>query len=102
MKNEEIQWLQEKILEFMAVIDDCLSSTIYTSDRPIYINDLAISSKWLIRLHKKESVDDICREIISKGTAKYFGDYWRQGPWGDNEMTALNILQQKVKEKFRL
>lgn len=102
MENENIQWLQEKILEFMVTIEDCLNSTIYTSDRPIYTNDLAIAAKWLVSLHKKESIVDVCREIVSTGTSKYFGDYWRKGPWGDNEMNALKILQEQVNEKFRL
>jgi hypothetical protein len=100
LKNENSQWLQEKILEFIVIIEDCLSSTTYANDRSIYINDIAIAAKWLVKLHKKESIVDICREIVSTETSKYFGDYWRQSPWGDNEMKALNILQGKVKERF--
>ena len=102
MNKEDAQWLQEKILDFMITIEDCLISTTYTSDRTLYTNDLATAARWLIKLYKKEPIINICCEIVSTKTSKYFGDYWKQGSWGNNEMKSLNILQEQIKSKFNL
>jgi hypothetical protein len=102
MMKEDIQWLREKILEFMITIEDCLISTTYTEDRSLYASDLATAARWLIKLHKKEPLINICLEIVSPNTSKYFGDYWKQGSWGDNEMKSLDILQEQIKSKFNV
>lgn len=99
-QQEDLQWLREKILEFMTIIENCLASTNYANDRPIYTSDLAMASKWLIKLYKNESIADICSEILSAETGKYFGDYWRQGPWSDNEAEALKSLREQITKRF--
>jgi hypothetical protein len=96
------RWMEEKILEFMTIIDDCLNSTTYANDRPIYMSDLVTAARWLIKLYKGESVIDIYHEILSDKTNKHFGDYWRYDPWGENEATALATLQEKIRNKFNL
>ena len=95
-------WLKEKIIEFMIVIDDCLSSTSYSNDRPIYMSDLVAAARWLMKLYKGEPVSNIYREILNDKTNKHFGDYWRQGPWGENEAIALANLQEQIRSRFNL
>ena len=80
-KDNEV-WLQEKIIEFMIIIDDCLSTTTYSNDRSIYMSDLVAAARWLMKLYKGEPVINICREILDDKTNKHFGDYWRQDSVG--------------------
>jgi hypothetical protein len=102
MANFDYQFLQEKILEFIAVIETCLKSTTYADDRPVYLSDIASAASWLIKLHKGAPPVEVAREIISPKTDKQFGDYWRQGDCGDREAKALKNLQDHVKKYYSL
>jgi hypothetical protein len=99
-KNEI--WMRDKIIGFMIIIDDCLNSTTYSDDRPIYMGDLVAAAKWLMSLYKGEPIIQIYSEILSHKTNKHFGDYWRQGPWGEKEASALALLQEQIRNKFCL
>jgi hypothetical protein len=96
------KWLMDKILEFMSILDDCLRSTTYADDRPIYTNDLAVASAWLIKLYKGVCLVDIYNDIISDHTSKQFTDYWRQGLWGETESRAITALQGDIRQKFKI
>jgi hypothetical protein len=96
------KWLKGKILEFMIAIDESLSSTTYAVDRNIYTKDLAAAARWLIKLYKGVPLTQICEDILSNQTNKYFGDYWRHEPWGENEAVALSILQEQIRIRFNL
>lgn len=103
MTNSAYQFLEQQILEFMSVIEECLKSTSYADDRPVYLKDMAKAASWLIRLHKKVSPPlEIAQEIISTQTDKYFVDYWRQGEWGDREAKALKNLQEEIQKHYSL
>ena len=102
MDTNDKKWLEQRIFDFMVVIDNCLGSTTYANDRYIYMNDLVTASRWLIKLYKGESVMNICKEIISDKTDKEFGDYWRQGLWGENEAIALATLRDQIRNRFNL
>lgn len=50
----------------------------------------------------KEFLDDansiiIKKDILSNETEKFFGDYWKQGKWGDCELNALQFLKESIK-----
>jgi hypothetical protein len=88
--------LQTKIIEFMAVINDCLVGTNVAKDRDIYRRDIAIAAQWLIDLNKGVDPEEIVDEIKNSQTDKHFSDYWRQGAWGDMEIKALKRLQKSI------
>ena len=97
MSANSLEWLRERIIEFMSVVEENLSSTTYTNDRSVYMADLALIAKWLIKLHKKVPPAEVAEEIINPQTDKQFGDYWRQGKWGENEAAALKALQDAIR-----
>jgi hypothetical protein len=99
--DKDKEWLQGKIFEFMVVIEECLSSTTFAVDRNIYTNDLAEAAKWVINLYKGVSLKQLCEDILSNQTSKFFGDYWRQGPWGEKEAIALSTLREEIKARFK-
>ena len=68
-ENDKI-WPKGKILEFMSIIDECLSSTTYAVDRNIYSNDLAAAARWLLKLYRGEPLTQICKNILSNQTNK--------------------------------
>lgn len=90
-------WLSSKILEFIAVLNRCLSETTFVEDRSLYTSDIAAATNWLTRLHEGEQASSIMNEILEPATAKQFTDYWRQGIWGEMESTALSTLQDDVR-----
>lgn len=98
----DLNWLQEQILDFMSVIEQNLRSTTYANDRAVYLTDLATAAKWLVRLHKNVPPERVAGEIVSAQTDKYFGDYWRQGKWGDEEVKALKNLQDAIRNHSTL
>lgn len=95
--NDYNLWLENQIMNFMTVVEDCLHSTIYANDRSVYKQDIGLIAKWLTSLHKGVSAKEIANEIINVQTDKYFGDYWRQGIWGEKEMNALKNLQKEIR-----
>lgn len=94
------EWLSTKILEFIAVLNTCLSETSFAEDRPIYADDIAAATDWLTRLHKGEQASSVAHEILEPATAKQFTDYWRQGVWGEMESAALDALQGYIRESL--
>jgi hypothetical protein len=97
MSTNNSEWLREQIIEFMSVVEENLSSTTYAIDRSVYMADLALLAQWLVKLHKKVPPAEVASEIISPQTDKRFGDYWRQGKWGENEAAALKSLQDAIR-----
>jgi hypothetical protein len=85
--------LVQKILDFMSVIHECYSDTIFTNDRSIYAQDLTEAMGWIVELRNAADVDGVVAKILSPATDKHFGDYWRQGDWGDKEADALKRLK---------
>ena len=88
--------LIQKILDFMAVIYECHSNTKFVTDRAVYAKDLAAAMGWIVELRSGVSVDDVRDKIRSPATDKHFGDYWRQGDWGDKEAKALKKLKDSI------
>jgi hypothetical protein len=93
-------WLQEQIIGFMVVVLDCLSSTTYANDRAAYQHDITLIAEWLAELHKGAPASDVAGSIIDRQTDKSFGDYWKQGEWGNNELKALKSLQATLEDKI--
>lgn len=93
----EREFLTSNILDFLSVLDKCLSETTYAQDRPIYASDMATAASWLVRLHQNQSPADVANIIIDSSTTKYFTDYWRQGDWGKLQAKALKELQDSIK-----
>ena len=92
-------WLSMRILEFIAVLDTCLTETTFVEDRRLYASDVAVAANWLARLHGGEQASLVANEILEPATAKQFTDYWRQGAWGERESAALSNLQDDIRKK---
>ena len=88
--------LTQKILEFMSIIHECHAKTNFANDRAIYAQDLMAAMGWLVDLRAEKNPADVAREIKSPRTDMQFGDYWRQGEWGDMAAKALNKLQSSL------
>jgi len=88
--------LTEKILDFMAVISECYSNTSFANDRLLYARDLVTAMDWIVELRHGVDVEKIIAKILSPEIDKYFGDYWKQGDWGANEVNALKKLQDSL------
>lgn len=92
-KNELI----DEILNFMIIIYSCYCKTTYVEDRNIYAQDLASAMSWIVDLNKGIDNMMVVKKILSSDTEKHFGDYWRQGEWGNKEADALQNLKDKCK-----
>ena len=88
--------LTQKILGFMAVIHECYSNTTFANDRSVYAQDLAAAMGWIVELRAGADVKSVRDKILSPATEKHFGDYWRQGDWGDKEADALKQLKDSI------
>ncbi len=102
MSTSASEWLREQLTDFMSVVEENLRATTYANDRPVYMADLAQIAEWLVKLHKGVPPADVASEIIAPQTDKYFGDYWRQGKWGNNEAAALKKLQDAIRSHSAL
>lgn len=89
--------LQQHIVAFIAEIEACAKATTFANDRPVYIQDIAAAASWLVKIYHGVSTADVVGEIKSPQTDKAFGDYWRQGEWGDREAKALKRLRDAVR-----
>jgi len=85
--------LSARILEFIATAVDCLDNTNFANDRPVYTQDLAVAARWLVRLHRGESVREVAQTISSAASGKILTDYYRQGEWGKKHNAAVAVLQ---------
>lgn len=97
--NIPTDWLLTKIVEFIAVLNTCLSETTFSEDRSLYASDIAAATTWLTRLRGGEQASSIADEILEPATAKQFTDYWRQGIWGERESKALMDLQECIRNR---
>jgi hypothetical protein len=88
--------LQKHIVAFIAEIEECAKSTTFANDRPIYLQDIATSASWLVKVHHRVPTADVIEEITSPQIDKIFGDYWRQGEWGKREAKALERLRSAL------
>ena len=77
----------------MAVIHECYSDTTFTSDRSVYAEDIVVAMGWVVELKEGVDAEKVSEKILSPDTDKHFGDYWRQGDWGDKEANALIMLK---------
>ena len=89
--------LTQEILDFMVVIHECYSNTTFANDRSVYAKDLAIAMGWIAELRAGAGVKNVRDEILSPTTDKHFGDYWRQGNWGNKEASALKELKDNIR-----
>ncbi|UCF80377.1 MAG: hypothetical protein JSV08_07660 [Acidobacteriota bacterium] len=96
------RWLEEKILDFAAVVWDCLGATTYADDWPVYLKDLAVITGWLVALHRGMPARDAAGIIVDPQTDKTLSDYYRQGEWGERHNRAFAALQTQVREHFGL
>ena len=85
------------ILDFMAVLYECYIGTTYSQDRNIYAKDIAMAMGWIVELRKSGNVEGLIETILSPNTDKYFGDYWRQGEWGDKQAKALGAFKNSLR-----
>jgi len=88
--------LIQQILGFMTVIYECYSNTTFANDRSVYTQDLATAMGWIVELRAGADVKSVRDKILSPATEKHFGDYWRQGDWGDKEAKALKQLKDSI------
>ncbi len=88
--------LTEKILDFMAIISECHANTSFANDRLLYARDVATAMGWIVELKRGVDVEKVITKILSPETDKYFGDYWKQGGWGADEVNALKKLQNSL------
>lgn len=96
--NISADWLIQKILDFMAVLYECYTSTTYAQDRAIYAKDIAHAMGWIANVRDGGDIQNIVSEILGPETDKYFGDYWRQGEWGEKEINALENLKNDLRD----
>lgn len=99
--KQDVIWLQNSIIEFISILEDCMLNTTYEKDKEIYKNDIINATIWLIKLHKGTVISDVAKEISDSQTSKIFTDYWRNGKWGEIQGAALFKLQNKIKEYFK-
>ena len=95
MKITSDQLIQE-ILDFMIVIHECYSDTTFANDRSVYAQDLTEAMGWIVEIKNYVDAEGVITKILSSATGKHFGDYWRQGAWGDKEANALKKLQEHI------
>ena len=88
--------LIEKIINFMTVIYKCYTNTTYVEDRVIYAKDLAMVMGWIVNIKSNNDTQNVVAEILSSQTDKYFGDYFKQGKWGTEELNALMELKKSL------
>ncbi|MDA0740126.1 MAG: hypothetical protein O3A59_14575 [Nitrospirae bacterium] len=93
MTNDE---LVQKILDFMTVIQECFSHTNFADDRSVYAQDLVAAMSWVVELRGGGDIGSVKAQILSPETGKRFGDYWRQGDWGNKEAHALKKLRESL------
>ncbi len=96
MTNDE---LVQKVLDFMTVIQDCFANTNFSDDRSVYAQDLAAAMSWIVELRGSGNIESVKAKILSPETGKHFGDYWRQGDWGDKEAHALKKLRESLEAR---
>lgn len=92
-------WLTNKLLDFIATLHKCYVDTTYAQDRTIYANDIAMAIGWIVDIRNGHKSEVVIGKILSSETAKYFGDYWRQGEWGELELKALKALKDELNTK---
>ncbi|MGH8551399.1 MAG: hypothetical protein ACRERU_22885 [Methylococcales bacterium] len=80
----------------MVVVHECYQNTNFADDRAVYAQDLMEAMGWIVELRVGRNVRMIVDKILSPATAKHFGDYWRQGNWGDKEANALKMLKDSL------
>lgn len=80
------------VFRFMETIDYCINNTQYSADRAVYLEDMAIASRWLMQVHRGDPECEIIATILNHETDKHFGDYWRQGPCGDLHAKAYGAF----------
>ena len=88
--------LQQHILNFMTVIHDCYSQTTHSNNRSLYATDLTTAMGWIVELQNGTEVSKIIEHICAPQTDKHFGDYWKQGAWGEKEIHALKRLREDI------
>jgi len=49
---------------------------------------------WIVDLRSGMSVELVVDRIVSGESEKHFGDYWRQGIWGERHATAFQELKR--------
>jgi len=88
--------LHQHFLSFMTVLHDCYSRTTYSNDRSLYATGLATAMGWIVDLQNGTEVSKVIEHICDPQTDKQFGDYWKQGDWGDKESHALERLRANI------
>ena len=51
---------------------------------------------WIVELQNGTEVSKIIEHICAPQTDKHFGDYWKQGAWGEKEIHALKRLREDI------
>jgi hypothetical protein len=88
--------IMQAILDFMTVVYECHANTGFAEDRAVFAQDLMSAMEWVIRLRDNSELENVVGKILGLETEKHFGDYWRQGVWGDKEAAALKKLKKSV------
>ena len=90
--------LSELILDFMTVIHRCHAQTTFTEDKKVYARDLVVAMHWIAELREGAEIEAVIEKINHPAVDKHFGEYWRQGEWGDDELNALSELRSRARE----
>ena len=89
--------LRDWIIDFIGALGDCYTETTFAQDRPIFASDIAVAATWLVDLQRGMEPELVIEKILSSETSKKFGDYWRNGEWGDRSASALEDLRAAVR-----
>jgi len=98
--DEAAAWLRDRVIEFVGALEDCYRETTFAQDRPIFAKDIAAAASWIVELQRGEEPEVVIEKILSTETDKQFGDYWRNGEWGDRSANALQELRAAIRGRF--
>ena len=98
--EEAARWLLNRVIDFVGALEDCYRETTFVQDRPIFADDIAAAAGWIVELQRGQEPEVVIEKILSTETDKHFGDYWRNGKWGDYSASALQELRAAIRERF--
>ena len=93
-------WLRDELESFAQFIEQCLAHTKFDIDKPSYRRDLEMVNNWINALNDGQDPMAVARQIIDPQVDKIFGDYFKQGTWGEREISNLKKLQHLIISKM--
>ena len=99
--NVNKAWLEDRLMLFISTLERCRDLTAVQEDKKLFERDIDTAKEWIELLSKSVNGKEVVDIILAPYTAKHFGDYWKQDPWGSLEMEALQNLRTAVKDYWR-